>query len=251
MAIILVDQNKSSYDFTLLDIIQTTMAELGLPVPSFAIGNTEQNISQALKLLRAAGIELVYAYPWAQLNVEWGFNTVSGVDKYELPDNWAYFIDQTHWDRTNHWPLLGPKIPQEWQWLKGGLISQGPRIRYRIRNGNIQFHPIPGDSPFQLYMEYISKYWVTDNEGLTPKPVFTRDDDKFYLDPFLLIKFLKFKIKDAKGFDTTGVLSQFQRYYSELIGQDASAPILNMSPRVRPILLGPNNLPDGNWQVGI
>ena len=109
--------------------------------------------------------------------------------EYDMPSDWSYFIDQTQWDRTNHWPLLGPKTAQEWQWLKGGLLSSGPRLRYRVVAAKFEIWPVPspsntpiGDSvitgvfaPGTLAMEYVADTWLKDvNAGehlLRERPV--------------------------------------------------------------------------------
>ena len=34
-------------------------------------------------------------------------------DTYQEPADFDHFINETWWDRTNHWPMLGPKSAQE------------------------------------------------------------------------------------------------------------------------------------------
>lgn len=250
MAIVITATTSTATDLTLLDIISTALVEVGLEAPTTVIGNTDPLVKQCLCLLISAGNELYRAHPWEYLNKEWSISTLNGVDSYDLPVDWGYFVDQTQWDRTNHWPLLGAKTAQEWQWLKGGLISQGPRTRYRVRNKKFWLHPVPGNSSLSIYMEYISSFWVADNAVTSAKSTFTLDTDKVYVDAYLLIKYLKYKIWSSKGFDSTNLLSEFRAYFDELTTQDKPAMILNMSPRLHPILIGVRNIPDGSWQVG-
>ena len=38
--------------------------------------------------------------------------------KYNLPPDFETITDNTHWDKTKHWQMLGPEDDQQWQWLK-------------------------------------------------------------------------------------------------------------------------------------
>ena len=57
---------------------------------------------------------------------------------YSLPADYDRMVSDTNWDRTNHWRNLGTKSSQEWQWLQGGVISIGPRERYRIYQNKLR-----------------------------------------------------------------------------------------------------------------
>ena len=61
--------------------------------------------------------------------------------KYDLPPDFETITDNTHWDKTKHWQMLGPEDAQQWQWLKSGYISTGPRIRWRILGSQFQIWP--------------------------------------------------------------------------------------------------------------
>jgi len=58
---------------------------------------------------------------------------------YDLPTGYDRMISDTNWDRTDHWRNLGTKSSQDWQFLQGGIISIGPRERYRIYNNKFTF----------------------------------------------------------------------------------------------------------------
>ena len=48
--------------YNLLQLVQQITAELNLPVPSYVIGNTSQDVQQVLALLNRAGYDLVKEY---------------------------------------------------------------------------------------------------------------------------------------------------------------------------------------------
>jgi len=241
-----------------LFVVKQAQAELGLPQAVSLFSSPTVLDAQFLALLNSAGAELREYFPWEKLTNEWILTTQQSVGSYPLPADFGYFVDQSQWDRSNHWPLLGPKSSQEWQWIKGGLISQGPRLRYRIMGGQFQLWPVPGDPstgtyvPWTLAMEYVSNQWVQQSAG--PPPVnanfITADTDVILLPIWCCIKFLKLKFWETKGFDTTAFRDDFLNVFTSRTGKDMGAPTLTMSPRPASIYIGPNNIPDGSWPVG-
>jgi len=233
--------------WTAIDVLKQVHGELGLPAPTTITGLTDVQSVQLLALLNSAGNELLIYYPWEQFTKEWTFATVNGQTDYDLPADYAYFTDQTQWDRTNHWPLLGPKSAQEWAWLKGALVAALPRMRFRVANNKFKLWPAPGTSSFTMAMEYIVDTWVSSNNTLVSMIV--EDSDVLQYDPWLLIKFVKFKFYELKGFDTTGVNADFMRVFNNLTGKDTGAKILSLSPQVQSQYIGPWSVPDGSWNV--
>lgn len=239
-------------------IVQQAQDEMGLPRATSLSTATQQTDLQVKALLNAAGNELVNYFTWEQLTKEFIITTVAEQGSYNLPTDFKYFLDQTQWDRSNHWPLLGPKTAQEWQWIKGGLISQGPRLRYRLQGFKFLLWPIPGSPgsgtfvPWTLAMEYVSKNWIYANvaDPAPSKDLITTDTDIPVFDEWLLVKFIKLKFWETKGFDTTAYRDDFMNTFFSLTGKNMGAPTLTMSPRPASIYIGPNNIPDGSWPVG-
>jgi hypothetical protein len=245
-------------------VVQQAMAELGLPTPREVAASQDDLVRQFVALLNRCGYELVQGYPWEQLDKQFIIETVEGKSEYDLPSDWSYFIDQTQWDRTNHWPLLGPKSPQEWQWLKGGLLSSGPRLRYRVWGGKFNLFPTPSATntpspdtntgvfaPWTLAMEYISRNWLASaSEVNTTYDMIQDDTNIVLLDPWVVTAYLKLKFREAKGLDATAFKEDFINIFWSRTGKNKGAPILTMAPRARTMLIGVNNIPDGSWSVG-
>jgi hypothetical protein len=230
-----------------VDILKQVAGELGLPRPSTIVGIEDIQSVQLLSLMNSAGNELVMYYPWAQFAKEWVWPTVPGQEDYPLPTDWSYFRDQTQWDRTDHWPLLGPKSPQEWAWLKGSLVAALPRQRFRVADGKFKLWPVPGTTQMTMAMEYITKFWV--QNGATFADMITQDSDVVRFNPWLMIKFVKLKFYELKGFPTGGVQGDFLRIFNSVTGKDVGAKILSLSPRYSSQYLGPWSVPDGSWNV--
>ena len=235
-----------------LQLIQQVAAELGLPRPDTIVASSDVQVNQLVALSNAAGNELVLFYTWEQLIKEWTFTTVDGTPSYDLPTDWLYFTDQTQWDRTNHWPLLGPKTAQEWAWLKGGLLAAAPRMRYRVYQNQFWLWPVPGSSSFTLAMEYVIKDWVISAVPAadTPTDLIQLDGDVVQFHPWLFMKYLKLKFYELKGFDTTAPQTDFMRLFQSLSGKSKGAPKLSLAPHYPPLFIGPWSIPDGSWDTG-
>lgn len=236
-----------------VDILKQLSGELGLPQQTTVVNANNVQGTQLLSLLNSAGNELLTYYPWEQFKKEWVWDTVQDQGDYPLPADWKYFVDQTQWDRTNHWPLLGPKSPQEWAYLKGGIVASFPRMRFRVKNNMFCLFPTPSVvngtfTPFNMAMEYVRNTWV-ERSGGTLADMVQQDGDIVQYDPWLIIKFVKYKFYELKNFDTKGVQADFVRVFDSLTGKDVGAPVLSLTPRPTPAFIGPWSIPDGNWNV--
>jgi hypothetical protein len=233
-----------------IDIVKQIAGELGLVQPDSLFGSDDVQVGQLLAYLNSAGNELSLYYPWEQFVQVWTLPTVSGIDNYDLPADWSYFVDQTQWDQTNHWPLLGPKSAQEWAWLKGGVLQAAPRMRYRVYKDKFWVHPVPGSTVFTFRMEYIRRTWCTNvKQGNVDGALVLSDGDVVQYEPWLLVKYIKLKFYELKGFDSTGVRSDFMRIFQSLTGKDRGAPVLSLASRAAPIFIGPWSIPDGSWDT--
>lgn len=234
-----------------LQAINQVAGELGLPKTNSIAGDTSVQTTQLLALMNSAGNELLNYYPWEQFRKEWVFDTVGDQGEYALPVDWAYNLDQTQWDRTDHWPLIGPKSAQEWAWLKGGLLAAAPRLRFRVAGNKFMIWPVPdSDHAYNIAQEYISRYWVMPDSTQSSSDMIDLDSDIVLYDPWLFTRYVKLKFYQLKGFDQTAVQADFMRIFNALTGKDVGAPILNMSPRPVSQYLGPWSVPDGSWNLG-
>jgi len=164
---------------------------------------------------------------------------------YDLPDDFETITDRTHWDKSKHWEMLGPEDAQQWQWLKSGYISTGPRVRWRILDNQFQIWPIMNTQEY-LGWEYRSKGWAKAADG-TVKNSFTADSDTTVLDDRLMVLFTKMKYWGIKGFDTTVVSQDYQRVLSIAKANDKGAPNLSFAPYPSKVLIGYANIPDTGY----
>lgn len=161
--------------------------------------------------------------------------------KYDMPADYDRVVHRTQWDKTNHWEMSGPQSPQQWQYLKGGIVSAGPRLRYRIIGDTFQVWPPPPNNS-TLGFEYVSKSWVTASNG-DPRYLFFRDDDVCAFRDRTMISGIKYEFFSIKGFDTTALYRDYLAQTQKEMAMDHSAPTLSLSS-MEMQFVGPASVPE-------
>lgn len=172
-------------------------------------------------------------------------NIVLSQTAYDLPPDFETITDRTQWDKSKHWEALGPESAQQWQWLKSGYISTGPRIRWRILDNQFQVWP-PMNTNEYLGWEYRSKGWARSSAGAI-KNSFTQDSDTTVFDDRLMVLYTKLKYFQVKSFDTTALNQDYMRYLSVIKANDKGAPNLSFAPYPSKVLIGYANIPDTGY----
>jgi len=168
---------------------------------------------------------------------------------YSLPADYDRMVDDTHWDRTNHWRNIGPKSSQEWQTLQGGVISTGPHERFRIYGNKLRLWPAP-TSVLNMAFEYISKYAVVATGGTAPtKETFTVDTDTCVFPDDLMLAGVKYYFLKAKKFDFGIEKQDFDRILSTRKSQDTPSTVQSLAPSRVSGLITPASIPEGNWAI--
>ena len=233
-------------------ILNDTAAEIGVSPVSDPFSSSNQVFAQMKHILNSAGRELVRYHTWEQLQREHTIttlNTDSG--DYPLPDDFSYMTDQTGWERKENVPLWGPLSAQDWQYLLGrDLVSHTIYASFRIAQGLFRIFPQPPPDGLDIHFEYISRNWVEDGQSAgTFTSRTSTGSDKVLYEPILMVKLLKAKYLEAKGFDSTGARNDFGLEFGAITGQEKGAPILNAAilGREFPYLEPYRNLPDTGY----
>ncbi|GAF97017.1 unnamed protein product, partial [marine sediment metagenome] len=214
---------------------------------------TDETFIQLQELLDAAGQELVELHPWQILTQTHQILTTeadSGV--YPLPDDYSYMIDQTGWEHKNRVALGGPLSPQDWTYLAGrDLVSQSIYASFREVDGQFAIYPQdPVPDGLDINFEYISRNWVQQNtDPVTYSDVVASGGDLVLYEPIMIVKFLKCKFLEAKGFDSSSARLEFENMFNSRSGKDTGAAILSASRSGRrfPYLDAFNNTPDTGY----
>jgi len=165
--------------------------------------------------------------------------------KYALPPDFHSITDRTQWDKSKHWEMLGPEDPQQWQWLKSGYISTGPRIRWRILDDHFQTWP-PMNTQEYLGFEYRSKGWARSSTGAIKNSMTVDTDTSLFPDRIMVLA-TKLKFFQIKNFDTTALLQDYNRYLSVAKAEDKGSPNLSFAPQPSKVLIGYANIPDTGY----
>ena len=233
---------------TALKIAQQAAAELGLPVPTDLTGTAAQLSVEMAALINAAGTELLTYWDWQDMLALATITTVAGQALYTRPLDFYRQVNQTIWDGANTRPVAGPVSPQGWQALVNSAISGGPFASYRVIGDKIEISPVPTKDGQILTYNYIRDGWVQSggNPNIRLNMVQTNTDTPLF-DFWLMVKFLKLKLWQAKGLDTIAYTQDFQRTFNVLTGQDQGAPVLSLSPMWDGPYITVWNVPEGNW----
>ena len=204
---------------------------------------TGTGIPQDCSIVSVSGSTVTLNQPLQATNV--GIALTFGQMEYDLPSDYETITDRTQWDKTKHWEMLGPEDAQQWQWLKSGYISTGPRVRWRIYGEYFNIWPIMNTQEYLGY-EYRSKGWVESSTG-TVKNSFTADTDTTFLDDTIMVLATKLKFFQIKNFDTTSLQQDYERYLSVAKANDKGSATLSFAPYPSKVLIGYANIPDTGY----
>ena len=168
---------------SILDIAKTCAGRLQLVKPTAFVSSTNNNDIFLMEMILQAIQEIRDSFPWPELQKEYPFLTISGMDAYRMPQDLNQILFETMWNRDQKWPLLGPLDPSEWQNYKSGYIAAIPQTQYRVKGWNTsQFYMNPTPSQTQLCIfEYISKTafrpksWAANTAYTTTVPYVSND----------------------------------------------------------------------------
>ena len=233
-------------------ILNQVAAEVGVQPAADPFSSIDPQFVQMRYLLNAAGDELVTLHPWEVLQSE-AFVDVPDVDppgEYALPDDFAYMINQTGWERNENVPLFGPLSAQDWQYLLGrDLVTSTIYASFRLNEGVLKLFP-PDHPGLQVYYEYVSNRWVrsADDPSVFTDQVLAGGDTPVY-HRNLISRYLKVKYYEARGLDTSAAQASFNQQFLFMTGQNEGGEVLNAG-RVRrgfPYLDSFYNTPDSGY----
>lgn len=233
---------------SLLTIIQGAAKELKLVAPTTVIASTDPNAPQLLALANKEGKELVRRFDWQALQKEATFATVALEQQTTLAAigaaDFDHVIDETMWNRSQNWRVLGPLRPDEWQRKKASAAQAAIGNWFRIRGDAILFYPTPTAGE-NIYFEYISKNWCQ-SQSLTGQDTWTADTDTALIDEEVIRLGIVWRFRKAKGFDYGEDFRTYEAALESLFGGDAGNSAVDMVGE--PEMIGAH-LPEGSWNI--
>lgn len=220
----------------------------GIEANYFAVqGNGLLQSTRVIRVIDANSVE-VDQFATA---TEVGTELIFARDTYDVPAEFKWFANRTMWDRSNHWELVGPMSPQADQWQRSGIVTVGPRKRWRQIGPDPtswRLWPAPtatGSYPATLVFEYNSKYWASNAAGVRQEGM-TTDTDFPVIDAQAIILATKWRLWQIKGMEYGAMQAEALDYVNRLAARDGGAPDLSLSKRRDSYyLLGPQNIQDG------
>lgn len=216
---------------TLLNIVNESAVELGLPEQNFIINNKNKIARQMLRLANASGLRLMKRYDWQSLTKEYIHQTIDNENQGSIQGgivkdgDWHRFIPHSHYNRSTRRRVRGPYTSQEWQRDKG-TVSSTVQEYFRLRGGELLMIPAPGKDQI-IAGEYISLNWVSGSDGITKKS-FERDDDISLIEEDLIILDVKWRWRKAHGFDYAEEKQEFEIEVINRRGEDKGSRIIQL-----------------------
>ena len=233
------------------DIINRVAAEVGIRPVVDPYSSSDDAFVQMTYLLDIAGEELVMAHAWEFLSKAHQIITADGdTGEYDLPEDFAYMIQQTGWEQTQNVPLGGGLTPQAWTYLKGRNLAQDTLYAsFRLAQGKFNIFPNPPPIGLDITFEYISLIWKeTPPVVLGAKVSETQTNTIILFDKTLISRLLKAKFLESAGFDTTKAQADFATYFNMMTGKDKSPAVLDAGSGGRGFnYLDQYNIPDTGY----
>jgi hypothetical protein len=173
-------------------------------------------------------------------------------DTFDIPVDYDRYIDQTMWDRRFQWALIGPNSPQFDQWMRSGIVTVGPRRRWRQVGKNptvFRVFPPPtasNDAPGTLVWEYISNAWVLKQNG-TYASSLTADTDVPVFPDGLLQMGIKWRFWSVKGFSYAELKAEYDDWVNREKARRGGMPTLRLNASQPGYLISPSQVQDGSW----
>lgn len=169
---------------------------------------TDPNVLQLIEFLNSLGSELSNTFQWSRQKKEYTFATVAGTTLYDLPTDFYSFVHESGWNRSVRLPLLGPLTSQEVQTIKAQLTGVVLNVPWRQVGNQFEF-PMSPPNGQTIAFEYLSSNWIS-TDGLTVDASAATVRTHWVLhSPLLIVRGLKLRWAEAKGFDTTVLERQY------------------------------------------
>lgn len=232
---------------TWLEATNLTLQSVGHPVTADIPSSPDEAVLRCGFYVNQICNEILYGMDWEDLTKFATLNIVQDFPNqtekgFDLPADFADFVDDTQWNASNQMPAIGPVSPQDWQWLVVRQAQITTRFMWRLRGGQLWIKSPPAVSQPFTY-EYISKNWARDASD-TPKELMTLNND-YHIFPWnLVVLGARKKWLENEGYDSVVAASDYQRAWEFYSGSDKGATALSLVPGVGyPYINAVRNLP--------
>jgi enamine deaminase RidA (YjgF/YER057c/UK114 family) len=207
-------------------ILNTAATEAGLAEAPDPYASTNAYFVQMRTLLKTAGDEISKVRDWTVMLRE-AIVTGDGTTKsFALPSDFLRMSDDSGWNRSTALPLALTSS-QQWQTLKARVWNATVVTRYRWMRGRIEFYEAP-PAGASLAFEYVSRYWVASDGAAAADAYFpAASGDRVMFEPLMVMRLVKAKFLQAKGFDSSGAFAEYQQALNDAANLEP-APSLSL-----------------------
>jgi len=241
---------------TLLSIVQDVTTRIGVPKPSTVADNTSRSVIQLLAIANEVG-ELLGKRDFKSLERRVTFTStgseLQGAVSTILPEAdpaSPRVIGETAWDLTSAMYMGNVPSPQEWEFRKVRNIT-GPTYRFRLMtdpdtlDNSIYLNPAPA-AGHSMGLEYFSNFWCKSEAG-EGQTAFAADTDILLLPEACFKAEMKWRWKREKGLPYDDERADAEELTDTAVAQSNPQGAFSIDQNTDPVLIGPWNLPDGNF----
>jgi hypothetical protein len=237
---------------TLIEIVNFVAQSVGHPATQDVTNTSDEAIGRMVFYANQACNEILYAHDWNHLTKPLSMAIVASTpnakeEGYDLPPDFANFIDDTHWNRSTQLPALGPVTPQDWQWLVVRDAKITTRFMWRLRGGQIWIKS-PPNTPQTLVFEYLSKNWAFNGDTNTPQEVMVNNADYHGFPWNIVVLGTRAKWLKNEGYDASMAEADLAKALEFWTGGDLGATAQSLVPGGAYPYLNPiRNLPPSGY----
>jgi len=230
---------------TLLSLCQDVLKEIGTyEIPDTIVNNTNETAKQIYALANRQGLSLLREkVDWQELVKEYTFTTIASQETYALPSDFRNIINNTLWDRTNDWQMIGQVDEKKWQELKSSNLASGIRRWFKLSGNLIHIFPTPTTTGDTIAYTYMSNSWCQ-SSGDVAQSKFLADSDVLNLDEQLMIMGIKWRFLKEKGLSYQDSYQEYQIELQRVIARNTPTSDINMGDTE--VILAVN-VPDNNY----
>lgn len=213
---------------TLLTIIRDAAVEIGVPQPDTVIGNPDVITTRLLRMAQRVGRDIVARADFSALRVGLTFTAAAGeAQPNVLPADFARFVPESLWDRTNDRLISGPVSGAVYQALVATMPSGSWSRWFTLRGSTLAIYP-GMDGGETMGLEYVSRNFCQNSNG-APLSAWAADSDTGRVSEELItLGVVAFFLK-AQGFDAwPAAMADYEaRLSTEYASDQATAAILS------------------------
>lgn len=215
---------------TLLELCQRVARDSKTSVPNTIVSNAELEAAQLLQCARATMKDLLKKVDWEELQKEGTISTAASTVAYNLPSDFDRIINETAWNATTKYPMIGVVSAKAWQDLKNNRTSTSSVCDYyRIRAGQILIFPTPSATESLIY-EYVSNKPI-ESSGGTAQTEWLADTDLPRLDDYLVELGIRWRFRKMNGKPYAEDMNEYNEIGLKEMSADGGRMRVYSSPR--------------------